>query len=193
MTRNQTAGFSGVAAGVGFPILLILFAALDPDYHHGTKAVSELGVVGADNALAWNLTGFMGIGMLLAGFGWGLGRSVEDRFTVGMLTLFGLAFAATAIPADMDNLRSPGSIAHIAASQLVFLFWLVGLGRLMFVKRAGGLVRLLAVLGLLLAVGSIILRGSDLLSPAWAQRVTFGVVFGWVLANGIVLWRRPAA
>ncbi len=183
----------GVMAGVGFPVLLILFAALDPDYRHGTRAISELGALGAANALAWNLTGFLGVGVLLAGFGWGMGRSVADRFTVGVLTLFGLAFAATATPADMDNLRSTGSIVHVVASQLVFLFWLIGLGRLMLVKRVGSLVRLLAALGLLLAVGSIILRGSDLVSPGWSQRVTFAVVFGWVLVNGIILWRRPAA
>ncbi|MDO8297158.1 MAG: DUF998 domain-containing protein [Caulobacter sp.] len=193
MTRNQVAGCLGVAAGVGFPILLIVFAALDPSYDHGTKAISELGAVGAANPLAWNLTGFLGVGLLLAGFGWGLGRSVADRFTGAMAMLFGLAFAATAIPADMENLRSTGSIAHIVASQLVFLFWLLGLGRLMFVRGAGSVLRVLAVFGLLLAAGSIVLRGSDLVSQAWSQRAAFAVVFSWVLATGLVLWRRPAA
>jgi hypothetical membrane protein len=173
-----------------FTAALLLFAALDPAYSHVTKAVSELGAVGAPHQLAWNLIGFLGVGLALALFGWGLGKAVEDRWTGGLATLFGLAFAATAVPADMSDFGSPGSVAHIAASQAVLLFWAAALARLMFVRRAGVALRWIAAGALVLAVGSIVVRGMDLLPPGLSQRLSFAVVFGWVAATSLTLIRR---
>jgi hypothetical membrane protein len=173
-----------------FTAALLLFAALDPAYSHVTKAVSELGAVGAPHQLAWNLIGFLGVGLALALFGWGLGKAVEDRWTGGLATLFGLAFAATAVPADMSDFGSPGSVAHIAASQAVLLFWAAALVRLMFVRRAGAALRWIAAGAHVLAVGSIVVRGMDLLPPGLSQRLSFAVVFGWVAATSLTLIRR---
>lgn len=183
-------GRLGLLTTLIFSAGLMLFASLDPAYSHATKAVSELGAVGAPNQLAWNLIGFLGVGLGLAAFGWGLGSVIADRWTGGLATLFGLAFAATAIPADMNDLGGPGSVAHIVASQAVLLFWAAALIRLLFVRRAGAALRWIAAAALALAVGAIVVRGLELLPPGLSQRLSFAVVFGWVAATSLVLLRR---
>lgn len=187
---TATTGRLGLLTTFVFIAALLVFAALDPAYSHVTKAVSELGAVGAPHQLAWNLIGFLGVGLALAVFGCGLGKAVGDRWTGGLASLFGLAFAATAVPADMSDFASPGSVAHIAASQAVLLFWAAALIRLLFVRRAGAALRWIAAAALALAVGSIVVRGMDLLPPGLSQRLSFAVVFGWVAATSMVLLRR---
>lgn len=189
MTTIAT-GRLGLLTALAFGAALVLFASLDPAYSHATKAVSELGAVGAPNQLAWNLIGFLGVGLALAAFGWGLGRAIGDRWTGGLAALFGLAFAATAIPADMNDLGSPGSLAHIVASQAVLLFWAAALIRLMFVRQAGPALRWIAAAALGLAVGAIVVRGIEALPSGYSQRLSFTVVFGWVAATASVLLRR---
>lgn len=189
MTTAAT-GRLGLLTTIVFTVGLLAFGAWDPAYSHATKAVSELGAVGAPNQLAWNLIGFLGVGLALAAFGWGLGKAIGDRGTGGLAVLFGLAFAATAIPADMNDLGSPGSVAHIIASQAVLLFWAVALIRLLFVKRAGLTLRWIAAAALALAAGAIVVRGMEWLPPGLSQRLSFAVVFGWVAATSSVLLRR---
>lgn len=189
MTRNERTGWLGWAASLGFLTALLAFAALDPAYSHATKAISELGAVGAPNQLAWNLIGFLGVGSLLSAFGWGLGKAVNDRPAGWLLLLFGVAFAATAIPADMSDLGSAGSLAHVVASQAVFLFWVLGSGRLLFVKAGVAGLKLATGAALALAIASIVLRGSELLLPGLSQRVSFAVIFGWVAAVSALLLR----
>jgi len=190
MTSARTTGWTGLAAAGLFAGALGVFAALDPTYSHLTNAVSELGAVGAPNQLAWNLIGFIAVGLLLAAFGRGLGREIATPSAGGLLILFGLAFAATAIPADMSDLGSPGSTAHIVASQAVLLLWALALVRLLFVRRAGPALRWIAAVALALAVGAIVVRGLETLQPGLSQRLSFAVVFGWVAATSMVLLRR---
>lgn len=60
----------GGFAVVWFWTLLLGFAAARTDgYSHLTKAVSELGSVGAPNGTVWNLLGFGLTGAALAVFG----------------------------------------------------------------------------------------------------------------------------
>lgn len=189
MTRQVATGWLGVATSLGFLLLLVGFAALRPDYSHYTNAVSELGVVGAPNQIAWNLLGFVGIGLALTVFGWRLGEAVHSRVAGVLLVLFGLSFAATAIPADMNDLSSPGSTAHVVASQAVLLFWALGVGRLAFLKSAGGGLRIVSGVAIVLAVASIVVRGAEILPGGLTQRLSFAVVFGWVLVSGLLAIR----
>ena len=190
MTSLDRTGWTGVTASLGFGLALAVFGALEPGYSHATKAVSELGASGSTYGLAWNLIGFLGTGLLLTGFGIGVGRAAGSRAVSLLLALFGLAFAATAVPADMSNFQSPGSVAHIIASQLTLLFWAPALIWLVFVRRAGAGLRLPAAIALVLAVGSIVVRGMDILPPGTTQRLSFAVIFIWVLVTGVVLIRR---
>lgn len=192
MTINRLTALSGLAASVVFFTALIAVGALDPSYSHFTKAVSELGAIGAPNKLVWNLLGFFAVGILLAIFGWRLGGYLNDEVCRGFLTLFGIAFAATAIPANMDDLGSFNSTAHIVASLAVFLFWSLALLRLLFTEQRLEGLKLASGVALALALGSIVLRGSGLLLPGLAQRISFLVVFGWIIVAAILLLRFDA-
>ena len=191
MSPRVTAVF-GLAATFVFLAALILFAAAYPGYEHGTKAVSELGATGAPNAFAWNLLGFFLPGVLLALFGLGVGTVANNRRTGLYLALSGVAFAATAVPADMDDLQSPLSVVHIAASLMVFLFWLLGALRLL--KHPLPELRRATVIFLLLALAAGGLRFTPLLLPGWGQRLSFLAYFGWVATVSLLLLvRAPVA
>lgn len=193
MSRRGTAALGGFAA-VWFGALLFGFAAVRTDgYSHLTKAVSELGVVGAPNMLAWNGLGFGLTGVMLAVFGWGLGRRVEPerRLIAGWLTASGLAFAATATPADMEALKSPGSLIHIGASLLVFVFWLPAAWRLAGGRSGPALARVSTV-ALWAALAAMLIRLAGVVPPGLGQRLSFAVYFGWVFAAAGVLWRSAA-
>jgi hypothetical membrane protein len=181
----------GLAATSLFASSLVFFAAAHPGYEHGTKAVSELGAAGAPNALPWNLIGFLLPGVLLALFGLGVGASARDRRAGVYLALSGMAFAATAVPADMSNLRSPLSLGHIAASLLVFAFWLPAALRLLKPPAAG--LRRATMIFLLLAIVAAAIRFTPLLLPGWGQRLSFLAYFGWVCTVSLLLLRpKPA-
>lgn len=190
MTSLERTGWTGVAASLGFGLALAVFGAIEPGYSHATNAVSELGAVGSTQGLAWNLIGFLGTGLLLTAFGIGVGRAAGSRAVSLLLALFGLAYAATAVPADMSDFHSPGSVAHIIASQLTLLFWAPALIWLVFMRRAGAGLRIAAAIALVLAVGSIVVRGMDILPPGTTQRLSFAVIFVWAFGSGVVLIRR---
>ena len=174
----------GLAASSLFAAALGYFAAIYPGYEHGTKAVSELGAVGAQNALAWNLLGFFSTGVLLALFGLGAGAAAGDRRAGLYLALSGVAFAATAVPADMDNLQSSLSLVHIAASLMVFLFWLLAAVRLLKHPVPG--LRRTTMIFLLFALAAGALRFTPLVLPGWGQRLSVLAYFGWVTAISLL-------
>jgi hypothetical membrane protein len=187
-----TTGWLGLAATLLFAAALLFFPAAHPGYEHGTKAVSELGATGAPNALAWNLIGFLLPGLLLALFGLGVGSAVQDRRTGVYLALSGIAFAATAVPADMENLQSPFSLAHTAASLMVFLLWLPASMRL--IRQPAPELRRVTTFFLGFALAAAAIRFTPLLLPGWGQRLSFLAYFGWVGAvSSLMLLTRTAA
>jgi hypothetical protein len=175
----------GLAATSVFAAALAFFAAVYPGYEHGTKAVSELGATGAPDAIAWNSLGFFLTGVLLALFGRGLGTVTDDQRSGLYLALSGLAFATTAAPADMNNLQSPLSLVHIAASLMVFLFWLLGALRLL--KHPVSDLRRATMIFLLFALAAGALRFTPLMLPGWGQRLSFLAYFGWVTTVSLLL------
>jgi hypothetical membrane protein len=126
------AGRIGIAAFALFWVALFAFAASRPDYSHLHKAVSELGVVGAPHALAWNLIGFIVPGLLLALFGAGLATAIDGRRGAlwWLLVLSGLGFAATGVvPGEMRNgspmMESPLTLGHLLFANLAPLLWAI--------------------------------------------------------------------
>ncbi|MES2603811.1 MAG: DUF998 domain-containing protein, partial [Pseudomonadota bacterium] len=118
--NKQAVALTGVAAAILFGVALAVFAAVRPEYSHAHKAVSELGVIGAPNALAWNLIGFITPGILLALCGAALAQAVDGSRKVlwYLLVLAGIGFAATGIfPAEMRNgdpvMQSPLTVGVI--------------------------------------------------------------------------------
>lgn len=185
MTSARLAGALGTFAPVYFLAAIVLAAWMTPGYGHASKAVSALGAVGAPLMLAWNIFGFGLTGALLAAFGAAFPGVSGTKWA---LFLTGAAFAATAIPADLDNYQSFATIAHLTASLAVFVAWVWALGA-MATAGSGGL-RTLAIVFLLLAAAAIVLRGSGLVWPGTGQRVSFAVFFGWYFAAGLLLLRQ---
>lgn len=173
-----------------FAICLLVFGALRPDYSHLTDAVSELGALGAPNALAWNLLGFVTVGLLITAFSWGLFRETGLLAALLFVGLSGLGFAGTGVfPADMSDLSAPSSRAHILMSLISFAAFVAGAFVLGWrLLRQPGWKRIAVgsgVLGLL-ALATMPLREMDV-PPGLAQRAAFAVYLLWIglLAVGL--------
>ncbi|HET6360534.1 MAG TPA: DUF998 domain-containing protein [Gemmatimonadota bacterium] len=187
------AALCGILAPLLFAVSLLVFAAIRADYSHLTDAVSELGARGAPNALAWNLVGFVGVGLLITVFAWGLYRGTASLAALVSVGLSGLGFAGTGVfPADMADLSAPSSRAHIVMSLISFAAFVPGafvlcwrflkLPRWAPVGIASGALALLAI-------ASMPLREMDV-PPGLAQRTTFVVYLVWIELLAVALWRR---
>jgi hypothetical membrane protein len=185
---SKAAGFYGILATLWFATALLVFADIYPGYAHATKAISELGAIGAPHQHAWNVIGFLVPGILLAFHGWGLGVVAGDRIAGAGFCLSGLSFAATCIPANMDDFSAPASQAHIAASLAVFVFWLAGALRLTMGGPAASKALMRATTACLwLAAAAALVRFSGLVFPGTGQRIAFAGHFAWVLSTALIL------
>jgi hypothetical membrane protein len=109
---------SGFLSAGTFAGALLVIAALDPSYSHATRAVSELGAVGAPHQWTWNVMGFLLPGLLVGLFGLGAGHALAPRGRSAsiLLKISGLAFAATGLfPANLQAMSSFSTRAHVLA------------------------------------------------------------------------------
>jgi len=82
---------AGPAAAALFFLSLISFAAMRSDgYSHATKAVSELGAIGAPFAMAFNIVGFILPGILIIIFASRLMRKSESTHGPLLLAMSGV-------------------------------------------------------------------------------------------------------
>ena len=172
----------GLIAPVWFLAALLTFGAIRADYSHATKAVSELGSVGAPNAIAWNIFGFGAVGILVMIFAWGLGRQSGSMLAALTVGASGLGFAAASIPADLSDFDSMLTRLHIFASLVSFASFaaaviVVGL---VLHRRMGlrGLALLTTAWGIA-AILSVLLRETNI-PPGIAQRINFMAYLIWV-------------
>jgi hypothetical membrane protein len=140
MKRSRAWIVAALAAAV-FWVALFTFGAARSDYSQLTKAVSELGAVGAPYWLAWNIVGFITPGLLLAVCGAGIATAFEQRRGAlwWMLVASGVTFAGTGVfPAVMLNgspaMQAPSTIGHVVMLLLSGLFWLIA--AVLVVRRA---------------------------------------------------------
>src|SRR5512145_895131 len=70
MTEKRLA-WCGFLAPIVFTLALVGFSLATPNYSHLTNAISELGVSTAPYAFAWNMVGFVLVGLLVIAFAWG--------------------------------------------------------------------------------------------------------------------------
>lgn len=168
-------------------LALVLFGYLNPSFSFLHDFISKLGAMGEPNALGFNLLGFVVVGILLFLFGWHYGRYLEDRILAYLLSFFGLGFAFTAIPIDMNLDRSPVSKAHIVAICLALAFWLFGLSRLSGKRNLNRRSRATANGAALLVVISILGFVLGFWSMPVTHRLVFGVVFGWTALSSLEL------
>lgn len=195
---NAWLGLAGPAAAALFFTALVGFAALRTDgYSHATKAVSELGAVGAQNAQAFNLVGFILPGLLVAALAMGLARGLGATAGPLLLAVAGLGYALAGVfPFDMEARESTTSLLHLGAAQLcglAFSFAVFPLGSAM--RRhpaftALGRVTPWFALALVANVGwQVLWRVTGLVLPGWGQRIAFVGFFLWVTLAGMLLAR----
>ncbi len=177
------------ACGLLAPAILIgavAFAGSNtPEYSQVDDAVSELGMIGAPQALTMNFLGFGLVGLLIALFTPGLHRSINrgqgSRMGPGLLSISGIAWAALGL--TPGNLADPASITWHAV--LVGCSFVAGgLGLLMLVGRLGedphwsGLGNLTALVGLITM--GFLFTGEMSSYPGLVQRGLAAVYFVWI-------------
>lgn len=193
---------AGLGAMVLFFTSLIGFAAVRTDgYTHGTKAISELGAVGAPNAMAFNFLGFILPGAMTILFSVALlklGRREFKKAGPVLLMISGLGFMVAGLfPIDLSDRGSLTTILHAVGASFAGLFWGLGLFWIGSVlKRGFGLIRWgtatpwfvlflvanFAWQGVWQATGSVL--------PGWGQRIAFGGFFGWLAITSWLVFRQ---
>lgn len=187
---QKTTAYLGISVVVIFGTALIIIASLTPEFSYLEDFVSKLGAQGQPYALWWNMIGFLLVGFLLTAFGYSYGRVVNDRWIGICLALFGIGFAATALPIDLGNSESALSTAHVVAICLGLAAWMFGLARLAHIKKIGKAVRYSANIAAALVVLPMFGFVAGLLSMPLTHRLVFVVVFGWVAYSSINLLRK---
>lgn len=196
MTRQQTVTSGLLSAGV-FTGALLVIAALDPSYSHATRAVSELGAVGAPLQWTWNVLGFLLPGLLVALFGLGVGQVLAPRGRSAsmLLMISGLAFAATGLfPANLQAMASFSTQAHVWASLISLLAWFPAAIVIAVVAQRMKRKPLMwaSIAGFAALLASIVL-GAALFQRGYAQRLNFAAYFTWITLVACLLPRKSAA
>jgi hypothetical membrane protein len=202
---GRLAGFLGMAVPFWFVASYFLVSSLRNDYRHFNMAISELGTVGAPNALIWNILGYMIPGAVIAYLGWVsrklLPGSKSGMVIAGSILMSGLMLLLSGVfPGDFENRTSASMLLHTAASILSYIFFLVGAFGLAFISAKSEVFRglhypLLAAVILSLITGFV--RYGDF--PGLGQRITFACYFAWIAIYAWAVFRsskrgtKPAA
>ncbi|MCG6186300.1 DUF998 domain-containing protein [Maribellus maritimus] len=187
IVREKNIGITGLLSVLNLLAALFIFGSLNPEFSFTNDYISELGAKGEPNALYFNLFGFITVGILLFVFGLTYGNLLNDKLLSVLLSLFGLGFAFTAIPIDMQLSRTPVSKAHIVAICLGLAFWLFGLSRLGYNKKLKRKVRIRANLTAVILVLSMMGFVFGLWSMPITHRLVFGIVFSWTAWTSVEL------
>lgn len=201
--RGQLLGVAGPSAALVFLSSLVGFAAVRTDgYTHGTKAISELGAVGAPWAAGFNLLGFGGPGLLIVVLAFALHQHLDAgrRLSAGslLLALSGLTMAGAGVfPVNMGDPASPTSIAHLIMAQATGILWAASLFWLApRMRRTGGFEALgrvtpwFALFLLANIVWQIAWQTTGAVLPGWGQRTAFAGYYAWA---GLAGWRSLVA
>jgi len=193
---------AGPASGILFAGSVIGFAALRTDgYSHATKAISELGSIGAPSANAFNLLGFIVPGLLIILFSLLMAWQTQSKTGPYLLTASGLflAFAGFS-PAELGNYSSMTTIWHLVGAMgsgtfwVAALFWMGPLLRRHFDLQSWGRMTPWFSLFLFVNIGwQIAFRATGLVLPGWGQRIGFVGYFLWFAVTGVLLWHANRA
>jgi hypothetical membrane protein len=183
----------GLLAPVWFLVALLAFTAARSDYSHLTKAVSELGAVGAPHALAWNILGFCAVGVLIVISSLGIWRQANARLAALFIAVSGIAFAAAGVfPADMSNFEADTTRLHILASLVSLAAFAIAVPFITWsLWRSGRRGFAVAAIAFGLAVVlSLLLREANI-PPGLAQRINFLAYLSWIamIASSLITSR----
>lgn len=201
VAARKPAWLAAPLAGSIFGASIVAFAAVRTDgYTHGTKAVSELGAVGAPSALAFNLLAFILPGLMVALFGVVLARCADNKVGPSLLAGSGLLVALAGIfPVDLDNDTALTTLGHalgVVGSGLLWiisLFWMGPLfSRHFGLARWGRITPLFALFLFVHVTWQATFQATGLVLPGYGQRIGFFGYFLWLAISGILLWSRDA-
>jgi len=185
--KEKNVGILGLLSVLILITALLIFGFSNSEFSFANDFISKLGAKGEPNALWFNLFGFIIVGILLFVFGLTYGNLLNDKLLSILLSLFGLGFAFTAIPIDMELSRTPVSKAHIVAICFGLAFWLFGLSRLGYNKQLKRKVRIRANLTAVILVLSMMGFVFGFWSMPITHRLVFGIVFSWTALTSIEL------
>ena len=185
--KEKNVGILGLLSVLILITALLIFGFSNSGFSFVNDFISKLGAKGEPNALWFNLFGFIIVGILLFVFGLAYGNLLNDKLLSILLSLFGLGFAFTAIPIDMELSRTPVSKAHIVAICFGLAFWLFGLSRLGYNKQLKRKVRIRANLTAVILVLSMMGFVFGFWSMPITHRLVFGIVFSWTALTSIEL------
>lgn len=177
--NEKSVGILGLLSVLILIFALIVFGFANKDFSFLNDFISKLGAKGEPNALWFNIIGFSMVGILLFAFGFSYGLLLNDKILSILLSLFGLGFALTAVPIDMQLSSSSVSKTHIVAICLGLAFWLFGLSRLGYNRHLHKRIRNRANITAVILVLSMIGFAVGFWSMPITHRLVFGVVFGW--------------
>jgi len=193
----------GIGGPVLFALVVVIAAAMRPDYSHTDQFISELGAIGSSNAVIMNYVGFVPAGLLLAGFGLALHRVLPREplilVCLGLVMLFGVGVATSGIVScDAGCPQSGGSVEntiHNRIAPAAFLCLIVAAGILAARFRTLDSWRSLAkysaaaaFLGLLLLAALASTLESRHLTGMW-QRLLLLVLFSWCALVSLKAYR----
>lgn len=114
---------SGIIAPIIFAVVVIILGFLEPGYSHLTQAISELGQIGATNAVVQNVN-FAILGILLLIFSVGLHRGITKGSILGPLLL--AIFAIVSLLGNAIFACDPGCLMEDANSRIHNMLGLTG-------------------------------------------------------------------
>ena len=183
----------GWFSGILFWITYFIMSTIRPDYFHKYKAVSELGSIGAPNAIVWNIVGFGFVGALISLFSIGLHQSIEGKKAFYLLFLSGMFWLLAGIfPGNFDDKTSLAMILHIIGSLGSGLFFVIAVFSYISSMRASLYWRSSVIPSVFIGVTFILsgfLRSGA--APALGQKIGFAIFFVWVFFMAYKLYLSP--
>lgn len=192
----------GVAGPVLFTTMVIVCAALRPDYRHLYQFMSELGATGTPNAALMNFAGFIPTGLLIAAFGIALlrmlGSGVRSLVAGALVTWFGAGVLLAGIfSCDAGCPMGPGvsqaARLHDLVSISAFTSAIVGIGLWAFeFRRLPRWQRLWKYTAVSSAVAAVLMAAlaasidGRVLTGLW-QRLLLATLFLWYAVVGLRL------
>jgi hypothetical membrane protein len=195
--NKKVLAWCGVLAPIVFIVSLVIFSLFTPGYSNLTNAVSELGTLGAPFAFAWNILGFLLVGLLIIAFAWGM--YLDFRQSTGgivvpiLVGISGIGFAGLGLfPAEAGFEPSTRTTLHFTMVSINFLpFVLVAFIfaiRLKANEYWKTWTLFSAVMGVL-AVASFFIPKN--IPVGLSQRVGMGAYFLWLFVTSLALLRKP--
>ena len=117
----------GIIGPITFTIVVSVLGLLYPAYNHAAQYVSELGAIGAPNAIIMNIAGFSLLGILIIAFAPGLHFGINEgkgsKIGPGLLAVSGAGFIALGFfPCDSGcvNVSFTG-LMHVVSARVTWI------------------------------------------------------------------------